>query len=75
MQWPSLTLLAVQCTDAVSVDVEKELYKLAEAHGITVLTISQRSALTGEHKQELRLLGNGAWDLHNTVDEEPVELD
>ncbi|EDQ89564.1 uncharacterized protein MONBRDRAFT_8117 [Monosiga brevicollis MX1] len=50
-----------QCTDAVSVDVERELYRLAKMRGITILTISQRSALVDEHSQELRLTGHGPW--------------
>ena len=53
-----------QCTDAVSLDVEEQLYQSARSMGITIITISQRPALTGHHGQELRLLdGKGGWDL------------
>lgn len=53
-----------KCTDAVSVDVEEHLYNLAEEQGITIITISQRAALTKHHSQELKLLGsNGSWQL------------
>lgn len=53
-----------QCTDAVSIDVEEHLYRLAESEGITIVTISQRAALIKHHRQELRLLGaNGSWQL------------
>eukprot|EP00043_Microstomoeca_roanoka_P015266 m.152682 g.152682 ORF g.152682 m.152682 type:complete len:1240 (-) comp16218_c0_seq1:132-3851(-) len=51
-----------QCTDAVSVDVEEKLYQEAEKHDITILTISQRAALTSHHTKELQLLGaDAAW--------------
>ena len=35
-----------QCTDAVSADVEAELYQNAAKLGITIITTSQRPALT-----------------------------
>lgn len=55
----------LQCTDAVSVDVEEHLYRLAERQGITIVTISQRAALIKHHRQELRLLGtHGSWQLY-----------
>lgn len=54
-----------KCTDAVSVDMEEHLYNLAEESGITIITISQRAALTKHHDHELKLLGNnGSWQLH-----------
>ncbi len=59
-----LTPLFVQCTDAVSVDVEEELYQYANSLNITIITISQRPGLLKLHSQELRLLdGKGNWDL------------
>ena len=58
-----------ECTSAVSIDVEKELYKasfergrkkerkkeLMFCLGITCITLSQRLALQEFHKQELKL--------------------
>lgn len=53
-----------QCTDAVSVDVERQLYDAAAALGITIVTASQRPALVTYHAQELRLVdGRGSWEL------------
>lgn len=53
-----------QCTDAVSVDVERRLYDEAAARGITIITVSQRPALIAYHTQELRLVdGKGSWEL------------
>jgi ABC-type uncharacterized transport system fused permease/ATPase subunit len=45
--------------------MEEHLYNLAEESGITIITISQRAALTKHHDHELKLLGNnGSWQLH-----------
>ncbi|WCJ34821.1 ABC transporter D family member 1 [Euphorbia peplus] len=53
-----------QCTNATSVDVEEQLYKLAKDMGITVVTSSQRPALLPFHSRELRLIdGEGSWEL------------
>ena len=48
-----------QCTDAVSSDVEVALYESAAKLGITIITTSQRPALTALHTQELKLSGAG----------------
>ncbi|CAN1224688.1 ABC transporter D family member 1 [Linum perenne] len=53
-----------ECTNATSVDVEEQLYKLAKEMGITVVTSSQRPALIPFHSVELRLIdGEGNWEL------------
>jgi ABC-type uncharacterized transport system fused permease/ATPase subunit len=44
-------ILTSQCTDAVSVDVEKRLYETAAHLGITIITVSQRPALVAYHAQ------------------------
>jgi hypothetical protein len=56
-----------ECTSAVSVDVERRLYKAAIEMGITSITISQRLALTEFHEKELRLgeLTDAGWSLHS----------
>jgi len=55
-----------QCTDAVSVDVEGDLYKHAADLGITIITTSQRPALTSLHTRELKLSGDGAvWSVYD----------
>ena len=66
----------LQCTDAVSVDVEEQLYKEAERLGITIITISQRAALTTHHTKELQPLGtNAAWTLESTQRSEDGQED
>eukprot|EP00761_Pharyngomonas_kirbyi_P012810 gb/GECH01012837.1/.p1 GENE.gb/GECH01012837.1/~~gb/GECH01012837.1/.p1 ORF type:complete len:704 (+),score=162.31 gb/GECH01012837.1/:1-2112(+) len=50
-----------ECTSAISVDVEKSLYKNANRLGITCVTISQRPALMPFHDYLLELKGNGVW--------------
>ncbi|GAV87165.1 ABC_tran domain-containing protein/ABC_membrane_2 domain-containing protein [Cephalotus follicularis] len=55
-----------ECTNATSVDVEEQLYKLATDMGITVITSSQRPALIPFHSLELRLIdGEGNWELRS----------
>ncbi|UPQ98050.1 type I ABC transporter [Chloropicon primus] len=52
-----------ECTNAVSADVEEELYKFARDLGITMLTITQRSGLLEYHDEELKLKdGAGSWE-------------
>eukprot|EP00039_Didymoeca_costata_P001964 m.56591 g.56591 ORF g.56591 m.56591 type:complete len:1243 (+) comp11047_c0_seq2:42-3770(+) len=51
-----------QCTDAISVDVEEDLYKTAAQLNISIITTSQRPALTDLHKYEVRIQGQGAGD-------------
>merc|ERR1712176_71834 len=60
------TFLALdECTNAVSVDVEENLYKFAKDLGITMLTITQRSGLIEFHEEELSLIdGRGSWSHH-----------
>ncbi|KAG4212107.1 hypothetical protein ERO13_A02G143400v2 [Gossypium hirsutum] len=53
-----------ECTNATSVDVEEQLYRLAKHLGITVITSSQRPALIPFHALELRFVdGEGNWEL------------
>ncbi|KAJ0039996.1 hypothetical protein Pint_26589 [Pistacia integerrima] len=53
-----------ECTNATSVDVEEQLYRLAKDMGITFVTSSQRPALIPFHSMELRLIdGEGNWEL------------
>ncbi|KAI5343957.1 hypothetical protein L3X38_011833 [Prunus dulcis] len=55
-----------ECTNATSVDVEEQLYRLAKDMGITVVTSSQRPALIPFHALELRLIdGEGNWELRS----------
>ena len=54
-----------ECTSAVSVDAEEELYRSAMSSGTTCLTISQRMTLPKFHKKELKVGVNSAsgWSL------------
>ena len=51
-----------ECTNATSVDVEEHLYQKAKDLGITLVTITQRTALVKYHDRELRLTGDGSGD-------------
>lgn len=44
-----------ECTDAVSADVEEQLYRSLSARGITTITISKRLSLPQFHSQALAL--------------------
>jgi len=58
-----------ECTSAVSIDVEKELYRASFARGITSITLSQRLALQEFHPRELRMgdqQGENGWTLVDT---------
>ncbi|PSC69745.1 ABC transporter D family member 1 [Micractinium conductrix] len=53
-----------ECTNATSVDIEEALYQHAASLGITLITITQRTALVKYHQRELRLVdGEGDWQL------------
>ncbi|TQD82465.1 hypothetical protein C1H46_031981 [Malus baccata] len=55
-----------ECTNATSVDVEEQLYRLAKDMNITVVTSSQRPALIPFHSLELRFIdGEGNWELRS----------
>ncbi|XP_044501207.1 ABC transporter D family member 1-like isoform X2 [Mangifera indica] len=60
---PKLGILD-ECTNATSVEIEEQLYRLAQDMGITFVTSSQRPALIPFHSMELRLIdGEGNWEL------------
>lgn len=53
-----------ECTNAISVDMEEALYAHAASLDITLVTITQRTALVKYHTRELRLVdGCGDWEL------------
>ncbi|KAL0739611.1 hypothetical protein Bca4012_015821 [Brassica carinata] len=55
-----------ECTNATSVDVEEQLYRVAKDMGVTFITSSQRPALIPFHSLELRLIdGEGNWELRS----------
>lgn len=49
-----------ECTSAVSVDAEEELYRAAMSSGTTCLTVSQRMTLPKFHANELKVGINAA---------------
>lgn len=58
-----------ECTNATSVDVEDTLFAYASKLGITLITITQRTALVKYHARELRLVnGEGDWELREIKD-------
>jgi len=55
-----------ECSDAVSADVEEQLYTALHKEGVTCITISKRLALTDFHENELRLGSSASptnWEL------------
>eukprot|EP00668_Euglena_longa_P023354 GGOE01029180.1.p1 GENE.GGOE01029180.1~~GGOE01029180.1.p1 ORF type:complete len:803 (-),score=261.11 GGOE01029180.1:1043-3451(-) len=50
-----------ECTSAVSAEIEDAIYRLAKKLGITIFTVSHRSALQRHHDFVLQLDGRGSW--------------
>jgi len=62
-----------ECTSAVSMDVEAELYNKAKELKITLFTVSHRSSLFKFHEIRIHFDGNGTYDIIDLVDQRRKE--
>ncbi len=59
-----------ECTSAVSMDVEAELYNKAKELKITLFTVSHRSSLFKHHEVMVTFDGNGGYSIKDLVHKE-----
>jgi len=71
-----------ECTSAVSIDVEGQMYQHAIDLGITLMTVTHRPTLWKYHKYLLRFDGQGSWEFSSlsadtliTLQEEKEQLE
>jgi len=60
------------CTSAVSIDIESNLYNHCKRIGTTIITVSHRTSLFKFHDFLLRFDGVGGWSFEKLVSEEKV---
>ena len=62
-----------ECTSAVSVDVEGEMYQWCRGAGITLFTVSHRKSLWKHHEFYLHMDGRGAYDF-KPIEDSTIEF-
>lgn len=62
-----------ECTSAVSVDVESEMYEYCKSVGITLFTVSHRKSLWKHHDFYLQMDGRGGFDFQ-PIDSDTLEF-
>lgn len=56
-----------EATSAVDFMTERSLYAALADSGITCVSVGHRDSILGFHEHELRLLGNGRWQIRRVA--------
>ena len=57
-------ILLDECTNAISIDLEMEIYHYLQNIGVTIITLSERESMLKYHDYVLQLQEKGSWKFY-----------
>jgi putative ATP-binding cassette transporter len=63
-----------EATSAMDFSTERSIYTLLANSGMTYVSVSHRDFILGFHQHELRLLGQGRWQIRHCAPESPTAV-